>query len=630
VLLFVAILSCHKQDDFTIHIGEINLRTSTLFTDTSGWELASLNNIFQQQDTAIQSFVIDYGNPRYDLAFQKRSSDIKITSVPTFKNGVLTGIFKLYYTIDDTTRLEYFSISDLNSILDEELVTEQFHIFRGAIQSVVITQKLANLPISQTFLDWLENNANRIEERVIWYCVEAWDCNQSYTSSTTGWSYNNSQDWSHIGFNLGSGYSNCILLWRECWADFSHWNHQIPGYTGGSPINWNYYLVGGGSGGSGNTSGTSNGNNNNQSWTQVKLESAKECIKSAGLNALTTDTKIKEKARFLCGPSYEDLLIQAYDNLMRVGKNCSDLHAVHDMLSDLEAMVDLNIAWADEDLKDYVSELSESELIDPCRPSMTTDQLIHEAIRNSCNMEGSTIENFNTELFVEVKTIEVDPSLNNCPLIKCGIKNAMKTSQSNMCDFIALLQQSRISYKLKLGSVSDFVGRDNVWAETRFNLSTGISEIHFNPLYCVEISEATQQDRMYMVLSVVHELLHIHIFNQVVKLYLAHGKSLPISSSFENDFTLLLAEEQYCVETIPGVHNQHVIMGNIFVYDLAVALWETNGKFGEPSEYLGPAWGGLWEEGITPDEYMTPSLFNEMWQTFYSNVGYLNLNIKCN
>ncbi|HEX5112472.1 MAG TPA: hypothetical protein VFV79_06480 [Saprospiraceae bacterium] len=630
ILLLVVILSCHREDSLLITNDEIEIRSIPSFNDSADWEIITIFNIFQLQDSRIDSFKSVYGDPRYDLAFQKRGSQIKITSVPTFKNGALTGVFKMYHSINDTLRLNYFSIDNLNSILEEHLGTQEYQIFRGAIQSVIITQVLANLPISQTYIDWLVDNANRIEERVIWYCVEEWECIDGvYTSSTTGWSYDNNSNFNTLGTNLGNQQSRCRLISRECWVD---WSERVFPSSGGGHninINWNYYLHGGGFGNSGII--PPNGSNT-PTWAQEKLANAKECINNSGLIGSAIDLRIREKSLLLCGATYEDLLVRAYENMIEVGKDCNDLGATAEMLSDMESMVDSNISWAGQDLEDYVSELLEGELIDPCRTSLSSEQLIRQAVGSICDEGGSPLENFETELFDEIKIIKVDKSLNDCPLIKCGIKNALKSTQTNLCEMVELLQQSRVSYNLMLGNASAFTN-SQTRAVTTINPSSGISEIRFNPLYCDDISswsqEEQQKQRLYMSLAVMHELLHVHLDIQVVNLYLAHGKSLPISQSFEDAFNNLLLEEQYCLETMPGVHDQHVIIGEVFAYDLAVAAWEANGKIGEPSDYLCFVWQALWKEGITPEEFMDYDSYNTMWQTFYTNVGWESLNVIC-
>jgi hypothetical protein len=228
-----------------------------------------------------------------------------------------------------------------------------------------------------------------------------------------------------------------------------------------------------------------------------------------------------------------------------------------------------------------------------------------------------------------VDYIKIDKSLNDCELIKCGIKNALGVSQSNMCNIIQELQQSKVSYIIKLGEVKDFPN-NNTAAITRFDLETGTSGIDFNPNFCKSLHNSSQFDKINMVLAFTHELLHIHLNNLLVQIYKQHGKSLPMSKNFVDDFNLLLAEEQYCVETIQGKHGQHVIMGKKFVNDFATALWESNGKIGVPDDYLWFAWQGLYQDGITPESYMTKSQHDKLYERFINNVGIDKLNIKCN
>lgn len=277
--LFLFLGGCQKDEALISKLkketdDKTSIRSYNSFNDTSRWELVALENIMKKQDPEIIEFQRIQGFPKYDLAFQKSNTEIKITTIPTLKDNNLTGVFKFYQTFDDTLKLEYFSITEIDSILNKDLATKEYHIYRGAIQSLVISQLLMQIPVTTKYLDWLNATKDRVDERVKFYCVEVWDCTSSNIDTNTGWT--------HLPGDLQaipSQANGCILLSRECYID---WGSRIFPTVGGASINWNHHLQGSGIG-----SSSGDGSNDAKAQLQKEEEERKkrelaECIASQG------------------------------------------------------------------------------------------------------------------------------------------------------------------------------------------------------------------------------------------------------------------------------------------------------------------------------------------------------------
>lgn len=229
------LFSCTKDENKKEKIVE---QRSTFSTNNSGEELTYIFERIKSMDEDLLSDFLDkYGQPSWNNSFQKRGSEATFTSVPMISNdSIITGIFKLYITDEDTVRLNFFTTSEIDSALQSNLGTSEFHAYRGAVQSLIICAHLANISIDQKYYSWLEDNMYRIEERLRYFCIEEWDCSGIYTSNTTGWTYNNSVDFSPIWGN-NSEVNGCRLISRECWIDWTPRNFPSSWSGGGNNEN---------------------------------------------------------------------------------------------------------------------------------------------------------------------------------------------------------------------------------------------------------------------------------------------------------------------------------------------------------------------------------------------------------
>lgn len=247
-LVVPMVFSCSK--DFDAPQEEIGISALSsaplLFNDTSGWELYYIFDlIVNMEDNEKLYFLNTFGHPSWENSFQKRGDEIIVTTVPMLKNDNLTGVIKMYQTDDDSIKADFFSISELDTAITKNLNTQAYHNYRGAVQSLVLSGALVGEDLDPKYFNWLGTTVDRIDERLIYYCIEEWECGGVYTSNMTGWSFNSLTN-NPIGVNLAS-QQGCTLISRECWIDWSPRN--FPGNwsgSGGTPPDTN----------NGNASGT--------------------------------------------------------------------------------------------------------------------------------------------------------------------------------------------------------------------------------------------------------------------------------------------------------------------------------------------------------------------------------------
>ena len=169
------------------------------------------------------------------------------------------------------------------------------------------------------------------------------------------------------------------------------------GFSGNFGGNGGYPTIPGRGYRGGNGGGENPTNPDTRTWIQVKLEKAYECIGGAGIKGIMAEVALKEKAKNLCGKSYEELLLQAYDNMIEQGKDCSDINAVNDMLKDLEAMIDANFSQAMKTFRSKYGTLNmnEKEFLNFVNTSPCLDFCSNEAELEKClikNFAGLTDE----------------------------------------------------------------------------------------------------------------------------------------------------------------------------------------------------------------------------------------------
>ncbi|MBK6566627.1 MAG: hypothetical protein IPG18_15890 [Saprospiraceae bacterium] len=99
------------------------------------------------------------------------------------KYNKITGIFRIYITHEDSIRIHFYSKENIDSAMNTSLNSKNFHLYNGAIQSYVFSAAKRGETIDNKYIQWLEVNQNRLEERVGFYCIEDWDCIEAYRSN---------------------------------------------------------------------------------------------------------------------------------------------------------------------------------------------------------------------------------------------------------------------------------------------------------------------------------------------------------------------------------------------------------------------------------------------------------------
>ncbi len=240
ITLFFSFISCNKDVevvDYFKNYPNVNMdqrNPTPSFLDTSGWELQYLfNKMRNSQKSDLLVFLKNNGIPDWEKAFQKRGDEIRITSIPFVADDSITGIARVYVTNEDSVKIYYFSKNDIDTAIKNNLTTAEYHAYRGAIQSYILSSILNGQNANVDYMEWLVDNQNRIEERLKYYCIEQWNCG-GYISQSTGWHYvdknNFIPEW-----NGGENQSNCSILFRECWVDWTPRN--FPGNWFGSDLN---------------------------------------------------------------------------------------------------------------------------------------------------------------------------------------------------------------------------------------------------------------------------------------------------------------------------------------------------------------------------------------------------------
>ena len=178
---------CQREEGMIESYEKTINRNSAL--DSTQWEFTYVYNLIKSMDTsAMVNFLNHSGTPSWVHSVQKRDNGIKITSIPIILANKVNGVIKLYELNNDSVYVKYFEKSALDSIiLRTDLNAEEFEVYKGAIQSLILTTYNYDQTFDERYLNWLIANKNRVTPRVIWHCIEEWLCYKVLTSSATGW-----------------------------------------------------------------------------------------------------------------------------------------------------------------------------------------------------------------------------------------------------------------------------------------------------------------------------------------------------------------------------------------------------------------------------------------------------------
>ncbi len=275
LLILASCSSDRKENSFLPQDNNANLRSTTnTFSDTSNWELMYLyHQLSNMKDADLLTFLNQYGQPNWDQSIQKRGTQTHIASIPMMQGDSITGIFKVYVSSDDSLAVKFFSLSVLDSAITYQLATEEYQLIRGAIQSLVIISHRLDYSLDSKYLNWLQLNNYRANERIAWYCLEWWDCMEIYTSGSTGWSFFNTSNWAQ--YWGGSSEEYCKLIDIECWLQWPTYNFPNSGS--------NY--PGNGNNGNQNTGGAGNSGNENSAIKNAKTIFLNNWLTQHGLSS---------------------------------------------------------------------------------------------------------------------------------------------------------------------------------------------------------------------------------------------------------------------------------------------------------------------------------------------------------
>ncbi len=274
--------------------------------------------------------------------------------------------------------------------------------------------------------------------------------------------------------------------------------------------------------------------------------------------------------------------------------------------------------------------LSDGDIIDPCQPEKTTENLIEEIIRQLCASRttpednGGSFPNPDNDgdfggdfLNVSVTANEVDNSLSGndfitdqlkttCPKASCILEKLLKTpEQSIFCTTLHKIDGwGKIQIRIGAGKLGD----DLSGVTTIKKGNKPPIDIIINKTLCesnnpLEIAE-----------PILHESIH------------AFMKGLAIKTGFEGDLTKIEKVYKHILDNDYG-GDHHAFMTEMFLEPMANTLHALNGKRGNPEDYYGLIISGLVYE---LDENGDRDGFNKILQDWIkdSNINPNNLNVE--
>lgn len=239
-LIVFVVYSCNKDENLFQSkdlINHVETRTNS-FTNTDfkilDYVRAELDGV---DDVEMINFMLKYGVPVFEKAFQKRNSNLNVTTIPVIKGNTIGGIFKAYETTEGQIGISFFPKSEINDIIEHNtsLDNEDFGFIKGAIQSFALCEIILFGSSDNKYYQWLTDNKNRLENRVAWHCIEEWECfakDIDTESPTSIW-------YLHTNEPLDEGSWDCFLLYRECWVDYTQRSYVNYIGKGGSISNPN-------------------------------------------------------------------------------------------------------------------------------------------------------------------------------------------------------------------------------------------------------------------------------------------------------------------------------------------------------------------------------------------------------
>jgi len=236
-LIVCGIYSCNKDEsmqEIEKSVEKTEIRTNS-FTSSEfkilDYVRAELDGV---DDVEMINFMLKYGVPVFEKAFQKRNSNLNVTTIPVMKGNTIGGIFKAYETTEGQIGISFFPKSEINDIIEHNtsLDNEDFGFIKGAIQSFALCEIILFGSCDNKYYQWLTDNKNRLENRVAWFCIEEWECILQNLGGPDPYSI-------FVSEPLNDEIWDCSLLYRECWVDYTQRSYVNYIGKGGSISNPN-------------------------------------------------------------------------------------------------------------------------------------------------------------------------------------------------------------------------------------------------------------------------------------------------------------------------------------------------------------------------------------------------------
>jgi hypothetical protein len=276
--------------------------------------------------------------------------------------------------------------------------------------------------------------------------------------------------------------------------------------------------------------------------------------------------------------------------------------------------------------------VAENNYIAPCDPSKTSEELLGELLNELCiNTVGKITKD---DLYKALDGVDfIDDhaiSGNNCPCVNSiweQIKSQTATSEfgSSGCSVLELLSdylEGPLQAEIGISTLNFPETTNAVAIPNTTNVGNGNelllfnTRIEINPNLC---GGSIDKDPLEIAGMLLHELIHARIFESLYN----RGYFGQLAGGTEN-FNVRwnnFIQSNY-PNIVPVGYDQHKLMAQSYVNDLAQALHDLNGGVGEPSDYLLIAWQGLL--GAYPEE--TRHLYDflpnikELQDSFNNNV----------
>lgn len=578
MLMFVSLLignGCRKDESFKEDIVALTQNRST-FSDTTAWEHMYIYNFLKSMDTSeLVSFLNTFGSPLWEFSFQKRSEKIKITTVPILLNDSINGVIRLYITDQNEIKVDFFSKLEINAaILKQDLNNEEFQLFKGAVQSFITTEYLYCGHVNNNYLNWLIENKDRPESRVAWYCIEEWECVTTVTQRPKRHVYlYQVNTWNYLNQNLADSKTECFLLSRDCYVDYTPRNFPSTIYSGGSGgSNGN---TGGGTTGS-NGGGGSGSSNDNAAIRNAKIQFLTEFFNFTGISPIHQDI-LYDCIGVIKIPNYSPSGIIDVTSDMKcirgqLGAEISKVLGLSaaeiEKLSIQELYKKTKVADClrktgnaqDAEKDKLIDFYKNTDLIDPCTgDEIDKDDIILSLCQNNkVNMAGLD------EALEGNPHIKLSKNLaTDCPKLNC-ILNKLLGEGELSSDFLCnMLDQFDGNPTIGIVTTLPRVGEPNFLGKTEVIKGKNIL-IHFNKNNCNSI------EVLDLFETFQHELIHADFFRQLFEDYGWTGDYLTLDETFKK-----LVEFKYGPDATP---DQHVLMLNELLPDMINSLMQANGS----------------------------------------------------